>query len=172
MNKQWLSVLAGDVEGRHGKAVRDRLFGDIEGAGDDHGSVSSWFDAFTTGMDELGDKEFLREMMVARCPCGWGEAETAKQGVVLKEAYDRCATLGEFFAFLKTCGFIGDHMELRGSVLTLIKPLPEELNDVGACGKGCHCELARHTDKHVSDIFCYCCTIAHTGNMFKAAFGD
>lgn len=172
MNKKWLSKLAADVEARHGKEARDRVFGDLDGVADDQKSVSAWFDSFTTGMDELDDKDFLRRMMVKHCPCGWGGEETAKQGEILKGLHDGSDTQDGFLDALRGCDFIGDIMELDGNVLHLIKPLPENLEDVGRCGRGCHCELARYTDRHISDIFCYCCTIAHTGNMFKAAFGD
>jgi hypothetical protein len=32
--------------------------------------------------------------------------------------------------------------------------------------------IAMHTNKAVSDIFCHCCTIGHTGRPFQVAFGD
>ena len=31
MNKQWILRLAADIEERHGKEERDRIFGDIDG---------------------------------------------------------------------------------------------------------------------------------------------
>jgi len=64
-----------------------------------------------------------------------------------------------------------DIMELKGSVLYMTKPLGSS-TDTGKCGKGCHCWLAMHTNKAVSDIFCYCCTIGHTGRPFQVVFGD
>ena len=64
-----------------------------------------------------------------------------------------------------------DVMELRGNVLYMTKPLGD-CTDTGSCGKGCHCWLAMHTNKAVSDIFCHCCTIGHTGRPFQIAFGD
>ena len=174
MDKNWILKLAADVEVRHGKEVSDRIFGNIDSVEDTPETLAAWFDNFTTGMDELNDKEFLQQMMVRHCPCGWSETETSEQGIILKELYDKSETLEEFLEFLKTCDFIGDILELRGNALYLIKPMPEEMGAefCGTCGNGCHCFLARNTKKYVSDIFCYCCTIAHTGNMFKAAFGD
>ena len=62
-------------------------------------------------------------------------------------------------------------MELRGNVLYMTKP-QGECADTGSCGKGCHCWLAIHANKVVSDIFCHCCTIGHTGRAFKVACGD
>ena len=171
MDKNWLSELAADIEMKHGKEARDKIFGDIDSIEDTPEALAAWFDNFTTGMDELNDKEFLQQMMIRYCPCGWGELETKQQGKILKEQYDRSESLEEFLEFLETCDFIGDILEPCGNILYLIKPMPEEM-DVGTYGKGCHCYLARNTKKIVSDIFCYCCTIAHTGNMFKAAFGD
>jgi hypothetical protein len=168
----WISKLAADVESKHGKKARDRVFGDIDRVEADPKSLSAWFGNFIKGMDGLDDKEFLQQMMIKHCPCGWGEAETLKQGKILKEQYEKSKTLEDYLDFLKTCDFIGDILELRGNVLYLIKPMPEELEDVGKCGRGCHCSLARYTDEYITDIFCCCCTIAHTGNMFKAAFGD
>ena len=172
MDKNWILKLANDIESRHGKDTRDKIFGDIDSVEDTPKSLAAWFDNFTTGMDKLNDKEFLQQMMIKHCPCGWSEAETEEQGKVIKEQYDNCKTLEDFFAFLGKCDFIGDVLELRGNILYLTKPFPEELDDVGKCGRGCHCFLARYADKYVSDIFCYCCTIAHTGNMFKVAFGN
>ena len=64
-----------------------------------------------------------------------------------------------------------DVMELRGNVLYMTKPMGG-YSDTGRCGAGCHCWLAMHTDKAVSDTFCHCCTIGHTGRPFQVAFGD
>jgi len=70
MNRRWILRLADDVEARHGKEARDRVFGDIDNMKDAPESLSAWFDNFATGMDALNDKEFLRKMMADLCPCG------------------------------------------------------------------------------------------------------
>jgi hypothetical protein len=173
MNKQWISQLAGDVEAKYGKKQRDRIFGDIEGVHDTPESLSAWFRNFTIGMDELNDKKFLQQMMANRCPCGGDDEENGK---AMKEFYDNSKTLDEFIDLFgkwlhkKYNGDV-DKMELRGNVLNMIKPSGGH-KVTGSCGNGCHCFLARFTEKIVSDIFCHCCTIGHTGRMFKVAFGD
>ena len=173
MNKKWIARLAEDVEERHGQSVRKKLFGDIDGIQDDPKFLSAWFENFTRGMDELNDKEFLRQMMANRCPCGWDYEEN---GNAMKEFYENSKTLEEFvvsfneWLYKKYNGDV-DIMELRGNLLYMIKPLKES-EAAGSCGKGCHCFLAGYTENVVSNIFCYCCTIGHTGGMFKIAFGD
>jgi len=171
MNKQWLLQLASDIEKRHGKDIRDRLFGDILNLEHTPEEISAWFSNFVAEMDKLNDKAFLQKMMASRCPCG-GDYE--KDGKEIKMFYDNSETLDEFVGLLKKrypypTG--GDLMELRGNVLYMTKPLSHSDNQ-GKCGKGCHCWLAKYTDEAVSDIFCYCCTIGHTGRPFQVAFGD
>jgi hypothetical protein len=148
MDKAWISKLAGDVEAKHGKEARDKIFGDIESVKTTPKSVSEWFDSFTTGMDELGDKEFLQQILAKRCPCG-GNWE--KQGKNIKALYDKSKTLEEFIELLRPKH--GDILELKGNILYLTKPLSKS-RAAGSCGKGCHCGLAKGTDKAVSDIFC------------------
>jgi hypothetical protein len=171
MNKTWLKQLASDIEARHGKEARDRIFGDIDTVGSDIPTKTAWFGNFTTGMDELDDKEFLQQMMAFRCPCGGDDEEN---GNVMKTFYNSSKTLEEFVAsfgqwlYEKYDGDV-DVMELRGNVLYMIKPWKDNASNHA---KGCHCNLAMHTEKTVSDIFCYCCTIGHTGKMFRGAFGN
>ena len=173
MDKQWIEKLSDDIEARHGKEARDRVFGDIEKIEDNYNFLSTWFDNFITGMDELNDKEFLRQMMVNHCPCGGNDEENGK---AIKELYHSSKSLEEFVDSFrewmhKTYGDYVDSMELHDTVLYMIKPLGDH-ETTGSCGKGCHCLLAKNTEKIISDIFCYCCTIGHTGKMFKIAFGD
>jgi hypothetical protein len=172
VNREWLLQLASDIEERHGKEVRDRILGDIDGVGSDPKSISAWFENFTTGMDELDDKGFLQRMMADRCPCG-GDYE--KDGKAMKDIYEKSDTLVEFVDTLRKwlLDKYGDtdKMALRGNVLYMTKPLGESTG-TGRCGRGCHCWLAMHTDKTVSDIFCHCCTIGHTGRPFQVAFGN
>ena len=173
MNKTWLKQLASDVEARHGKDVSDRIFGDIDISEDCKSSISHWFDNFTMGMDELNDKEFLQQMMANRCPCG---GDNAKDGQIIKELYDKSEPLDEFVDLFdkwqrSIWKGVEDITELRGNVLYLTKR-PMSSSDSGKCGVGCHCDLARQTDKYISDIYCYCCTVGHTGRPFRHAFGD
>ena len=173
MNKQWILQLADDIEAKHGKEACNRIFGDIDSIQDTSESLSVWFDTFVTGMDELNDREFLQKMMANRCPCGSSDAEDV---TAMKSHYDNNKTLEEFvnsyreWLDRKYNGDI-DKMELRGNVLYLTKP-PGGHEVTGSCGHGCHCFLARFTEKFVSDIFCHCCTIGHTGHIFKVVFGD
>ena len=173
MDKNWISKLAIDIEARHGKKARDHIFGDIDSIGDTPETLSVWFENFTTGMDELDDKKFLQQMMAEHCPCGGVNEEDGK---MMKEFYDNSKTLSEFvdlfgkWVHTKYNDDV-DKMELRGNILYLTKP-PGGHKTTGSCGKGCHCFLAKDTEKYVSDIFCYCCTIGHTGKTFKYVFGD
>jgi hypothetical protein len=173
MDKKWISKLADDIETRHGIETRERLFGDINSVENNPRSLSIWFDNFTTGMDELNDKDFLQQMMAKHCPCG---GDIAEDGKFIREFYDKSKTLDEFvnsyykWLHIKTNGDL-DAMELRGNVLYLTKPLGGH-KTTGSCGKGCHCSVAKDTEKYVSDIFCYCCTIGHTGKPYQYAFGD
>jgi hypothetical protein len=173
MNKQWLARLAEIIEERHGKDARAQIFGDIDSIGSGQKSRAAWFARFTSGMDSLNDKEFLAAMMADHCPCG-GNAE--KEGKSIKALYDKSKSLEEFvdlFSAKEHEQWKGreDTKELRGNVLYMTKK-PMNSKTTGKCGKGCHCGLAKHTDIYVSDIFCYCCTVGHTGKPFKAAFGD
>ena len=143
----WISKLADDVEARHGKELRNRIFGDIYNIGETPEALSKWFDNFTTGMDKLNDKEFLQQMMVKHCPCGGVNEEDGKK---MKEFYDNSKTLDEFvdsyykWLYIKYNGDL-DAMELRGNVLYLTKPLGGH-KTTGSCGKGCHCFLAKDTE--------------------------
>ena len=171
MNKQWILQLASDIEVKYGKEKRDHIFGDIGSLTNEPECLSTWFRNFTTGLDELNDKKYLHKMMASRCPCG-GDYE--KDGKEIRAFYDNSETLEDFVGLLRErypypTG--GDLMELRGNVLYMTKP-PGGHTDTGSYGKGCHCWLALHTDKAVSDIFCYCCTIGHTGRPFQVAFDD
>jgi len=173
MNKSCLIRLAKDIEAKHGKAARDRIFGDINDRGGDSATVARWFENFTSGMDELDDKEFLTALMVKHCPCG---GDASKDGEIIKGFYDKSKSLEEFVSLLdewqhKRWKGREDTTELRGNVLYMTKK-PVKSSKAGKCGKGCHCVLARHTDNYVSDIFCYCCTIGHTGKPFQVAFGE
>ena len=110
-------------------------------------------------------------MMVKHCPCGGGYEE---RGALYKELYDKSKSLEEFIKLLEKTWHEwggGDKIELRGNVMYLTKHLSDD-EDTGSCGKGCHCFLAKYTDKLVSDIFCWCCTIGHTGREFQHAFGQ
>jgi len=173
MDKKWIAKLAGDVEAKHGKEARDRIFGDVDGVVITPECLSAWFDNFTTGMDELNDKEFVQQMMASHCPCG-GDYE--KDGKAMRDFYNKSDTLTEFvdlhrkWLYNKYDGDI-DVMELRDNALYMTKPWGR-CTDTGHCGMGCYCWLAMHTNKAVSDIFCYCCTIGHTGRPFQVAFGE
>ena len=172
MNKKWLTKLADVIEKKHGKDARDKIFGDLDNVGEDHASMSAWFERFTRGMDELNDKDFLQQMMIKHCPCGRGYEEDGKR---YKELYDKSKDLNEFVSLLENYWLTNhggaDISELRGNVLYLTKHLGDDEN-TGSCGKGCHCFLAKYTEKFISDIFCYCCTIGHTGRPFQHAFGN
>ena len=173
MNKQWILQLASDIEAKYGKEQQDYIFGDVDSMTNEPKCLSAWFGNFTRGLDELNDKKYLRQMMASRCPCG-GDYE--KDGKEIRTFYDDSKTLEEFVGLLRKrypypTG--GDLMELRSNVLYMTKPPgPGRHTDMGSCGKGCHCWLAKHTDNAVSDIFCHCCTIGHTGRPFQVAFGD
>ena len=168
MNIEWIKKLANDIEVRHGKEARDKIIGDIDGFVSSPESLSAWFANFTTGLDELNDKEFLQQMMVKHCPCGGGDEE---RGALYKELYNKSKNLQEFVKLLNDNDAMGDILELRGNVLYITKYLVDNEDDCGSCGKACHCYLAKYTNKVISDIFCYCCTIAHTGRPFQCAFG-
>jgi len=167
MNKPWLLELASAVEEKHGATERGRIFGNIESVGCDHASVAAWFERFTSGLDELNDKKFLTDMLVKYCPCGGGDAGFRQRAAIYKENYDKSETLAEFVAMTN----FYDRKKLDGNVLYLTK-YKSRSKDAGLCGKGCHCGIAKHADKTVSDIFCYCCTVGHTGRPFQIAFGN
>jgi len=173
MDKKWLLLLANDIGERHGKEVRNRIFDNIDIMVHAPECLSDWFENFVFEMDKLDDKIFLQQMMANHSPCG-GDYE--EDGKVIRELYENSKTLEEFGKSLKNWFMQryddeGDDVELHGNLLYLTKPLSYN-NEQGSCGKGCHCWLAMHTDKIVSDIFCYCCTIGHTGRPFQVAFGD
>ena len=117
-------------------------------------------------MDELDDKVFLQKMMTDRCPRGGDEAWKKQYSETIKNNYDKSTSLEDFVASMD----FGDEKELRGNVLILTK-YPENQIDSGLCGMGYHCWLAHHADKYISDIYCYCCTVGHTGKPFQMAFG-
>ena len=172
MNKNWIAQLANDIELKYGKETRNHIFGNIDSMENTPEYLSKWFENFTTGLDELDDKEFLQQVMAARCPCG-GDYE--KIGKTYKAFYEKSSTLAEFVDaiwqwHLDEYGD-SDVMELRGNVLYMTKPLGGCAETEG-CGKGCHCWLAKRTNNVISDIFCHCCTIGHTGRPFQAAFGN
>ena len=172
MDKQWISQIANDIESKYGKETRDKIIGAIDSVQDEPQSLLEWFNNFTTGMDELDDKDFLRRMMANRCPCG---DDFEKDGKAMRDIYDQSNTLEEFVNANREWLFnkYGDTdiMELRGNILYLTKPFGGH-EITGSCGKGCHCWLAKNTNNPVSDIFCHCCTIGHTGRPFKVAFGE
>ena len=171
MNKSWIQRLASDIEAKYGKEAKERIFGDTSNVKGKE-ATALWFDNMTTGMDSLNDKEFLRQMMARRCPCG-GDYRT--EGQAFKEFYDKSKTLEEFVDAIrvywaKKWQGAEDIAELRGNALYLTKR-PGKGRVHGSYGKGCHCSLAKYTEKIVSDIFCHCCTIGHTGKSFQYAFG-
>jgi hypothetical protein len=172
MNKQWLSHLADDIMKRFGKETSTRIFGDIDGIAHTPECLSAWFENFTSEMDNINDKAFLQQMMANRSPCG-GDYEI--DGKAMKAHYENSDTLAEFVdvnrKWMHDKYGDTDLMELSGNVLYMTKPLGAS-TDTGRCGRGCHCWLAMHTNRTVSDTFCYCCTIGHTGRPFKIAFGD
>jgi len=173
MNKDCLKRLAKDIEAKHGKAACDRIFGDINDRSGDRDTVAKWFENFTSGMDALNDKDFLTALMVKHCPCG---GDAVADGKMIKSLYDKSGTLAEFvdsYNQWQNQRWKGreDIATLDGNVLYLTKK-PVKSAKAGKCGKGCHCGLARHTHTFVSDIFCYCCTIGHTGKPFQVAFGE
>ena len=172
MNIQWLLQLAENIETKYGKNSRDRIFGDINSIQDKPECLSAWFENFTNGLDELNDKKFLQQLIAEHCPCG-GDYE--KDGKAIKDIYDKSDSLVDFVNankkwMLDKYGDT-DEMELRGNVLYMTKPLGG-CAETGRYGKGCHCWLAMHTNTAVSDIFCHCCTIGHTGRPFQVAFGN
>ena len=171
MRIHWLSQLANDIEAKYGREARDKIFGDIDALKDSHKCLSPWFDNFIRGMDELDDKAYLQDMMARLCPCGPGKTNMPKIVKFIKKSYEESETLTEFVAKLEKDGRTSDNFELHGNVLYLIKNLRNQKN-AGLCGKGCHCGLAKYTDKYISDIFCYCCTVGHDGKPFKMALGD
>jgi len=172
MNRQWILQLACDIETKYSAKIKGKMFSGVDSIQNNSESLSAWFDLFTSGLDELNDKEFLRQMMAERCPCG---GDYKKDGEAMKEIYNKSYTLTKFVCNLKKWMFDKygdtDEMELEGNVLYMTKPLGGG-EDTGSCGMGCHCWLAKHTDKVVSDIFCHCCTIGHTGRPFQVAFGN
>jgi hypothetical protein len=173
MDKIWISHLANDIEQRHGKEARERIFGDFNGLDNSRENISVWFNEFIRGLDELNDKEFLQQMMADRCPCG---GDNVEDGNKIRELYNNSKTHSDFVKslndwFFSLHGVWADRISLHGNILYLSKRFSNN-NQQGSCGKGCHCWLAMYTDENVSDIFCYCCTIGHTGRPFKVAFGN
>jgi len=175
MNKEWILQLASDVEENYGIDKRNTIFGDIESVKTDHNSLTLWFDNFINGLDELEGKEFLTMMMAKHCPCRYTEAEED-----IKNLYKETKTLDEFTACLEKNGIFQDKIELRGNILYATKLYWFECCKIlGLNGHGhnecyaemCHCFLASHTSKPISNIFCHCCTVGYYGKMFKNALG-
>ena len=165
MRKTWVSKLAGEVEMKYGKEVSNRIFGDFHNVPKDPDAEKEWFYQFTKGMDELGDKEFLTSIMAKHCPCGYNHAVRS-----IKKYYEQSTNTQDFVKQLDESGEFGDFIELKENVMYATKP-PMNHKQAGSCGKGCHCSLARLTDKLISDIFCYCCTVGYYKKMFKKALG-
>jgi hypothetical protein len=101
MRVKWLEKLASDIEKKHGKEARDKIFGDIQGVPKKREAEKEWFDNFIRGMDELNDREFLADMMERRCPCGhpslvkkkkkyWNESKSTEEfgELLLKDGID------------------------------------------------------------------------------------
>lgn len=169
MNKEWLERIASDVEVKHCKEVRDKIFGNIQELSEDDDYVREFFHQFINGMDELDDKEYLTLVMANNCPCGHSDAEKS-----IRKAYSKSKTLEEFAQHLEREGIIDDEVSLCGNVLTLTKYPFEKYGKHDHSGKyitSCHCELASHSIQPVSDIFCHCCTVGFYGKMFKNALG-
>jgi len=175
MNKQFISRLATDVEARYGRDISVQMFGDINEMQYDYASLSAWFNNFITSMDKLGDKEFLVELLSNQCPCRYVEAEED-----IKRIYTESKTLEDFVARLDENGIFQDSVELRGNVLYATKlPWSESRKILGLSGHNhsgcyadsCHCFLASHASKQISDIFCHCCTVGYYQKMFKNALG-
>ena len=169
MDKNWILQLAEDIEERHGSEVRDKIFGDVDLVCDDHESISAWFDNFVIGMDELNDREFLSSMMAKHCPCRYTEAEED-----IKKIFEETNTLEEFVARLDENGIFSDSVKLSGNVLYATKQpfsVYGKHNHSGRYSEKCHCDLASHTERPISDIFCHCCTVGYYEKMFKNALG-
>jgi hypothetical protein len=172
LSLSWLRKLAADIEERHGKEARDKVFGDLENMSTSRKFITEWFDNFIDRMDELNDREFLQAMMAKRCPCGPGTYNYKKQAKYIRESYDESESMEDFVEKLRNAEPpLGDNLELQGNILYNIKN-PYNRKESGSCGNGCHCQLACHTNKQISDIFCYCCTVAHDGKPFVMAFGE
>ena len=101
MDKKWIAKLANDIEVKHGKGARDRIFGDINNMAYTPECLSAWFDNFTTGMDELNDKQFLQQMMAMRCPCGGNHEDDGK---VMRDFYGKSGNISAkaLSAYIKT----------------------------------------------------------------------
>jgi hypothetical protein len=168
MRKRWLNQLAKDIETQYGKEIRDNIFGDIDGISNDHEEISAWFANFIKGLDGLDDKEFVKEMMAKRCPCGW--KEKAREEAV-RNSYENSQSFEEFALLCEKSGVVSQKIEYKDNVLYLLKN-PMSHKSAGSCGKGCHCSLARITDEYISDLFCHCCTVGFDGRPFRKVFGD
>ena len=169
MDQEWLGKIACDIEAKHGANVRKRIFGDLHKTPEDDGSVCEFFHRFVEGMDELDDYGFLTDIMAKHCPCGHQDFE-----VIIKKTYDESKTLEEFAERLKRGNLIEDLISLDVKVLTLTKHPFEKYGEHdhnGLFTKGCHCGLASHAQKPISNIFCHCCTVGFYGKMFKNALG-
>jgi len=122
MNKQWICQLANDIEAKHGKEKCNRIFGKIDDIQNNPEFLSAWFENFTTGMDELGDREFLQQVLATCCPCG-GDYE--KIGKAYKYLYDKNDSLVAFVDAQRQWHIdeYGDTdiMELHGNVLYIVK---------------------------------------------------
>ena len=116
MDKNWISKLAGEIEARHGKEARDKIFGDIDSVENNPLSLSAWFDNFTTGMDKLDDKEFLQQMMenTAAAALIRRKAKKSKSFMIkvkplrnlsryMINGYMKCMAAGIYWSFAVTC---------------------------------------------------------------------
>ena len=165
---------------RHGNDVADKIFGDMpkcnhfsDGGG--HEIIGPWFHKFVKGMDELNDKEFLQNWLIKYSSCGEYKHLNYLEvlGRFIKECYDKCKTLEEFVDIMQKDERVQRELpkcKLEKNILYCIRPKQSDKNR-GACGKGCHCSLARHADEPISDIFCYCC-VGHDVQPFQMAFGN
>ena len=170
MNKTWINRLASDIEKKHGKEARDRIFGDINTVGNDRQAMTVWFENFIAKLDELNDNEFVKEIMAKRSPCRWNEKLRVD---AVKNSYENSTSFEEFAFLCDKNGFVSQKIEFdtNDNVLYLLK-LPMNKMNSGKCGKGCHCFLACRTDKYISDLFCHCCTVGFDGRPFRNVFGN
>ena len=168
MDKNWISRLANDIERKHGKEMRDHIFGDFENIKNTHKPTAAWFANFTKGLDELNDRKFAIEVLIKQCPCTWKEAEREKS---IRESYEKSNSFEEFVLLCDKTGVVSQIIEYEDNIIYLLKK-PRNKKTAGKCGKGCHCSLASHTEVYASDLFCHCCTVGFDGRPFRKVFGD
>jgi len=175
MNKQWISSLTGDIEAKYGKPMCEKMFGDTDKIKNDYDSLTAWFNNFIVAMDNLGESDYMKTLMASHCPCRYADAEED-----IKKVYEESETLEEFVAQLDCNGIFQDNVELRGNVLYATKLTWSKSRELlGLCGhnhkgcyaESCHCFLASHINKPISNIFCHCCTVGYYSKMFRNALG-